>query len=46
MGDGSSAAAPGPMPPPPPGGYTIPAPTAYSPSGNTSVPTRKPGDDQ
>jgi len=46
MGDGSSAATSGPLPPSPPGGYTIPAPTTYSPSANTSVPTRKPGDDQ
>ena len=46
MRDVSSSAPAGPMPPPPPGGYTIPAPTTYSPSANTSVPTRKPGDDQ
>jgi hypothetical protein len=46
MGDGSTVAPAGPMPPPPPGGYTIPAPTTYSPSANTGVPTRKPGDDQ
>jgi hypothetical protein len=46
MGDVSAAVPSGPTPPSPPGGYTIPAPTTYSPSGNTSVPTRKPGDDQ
>ncbi len=35
----------GPVPPPPPGGYTIPAPSAYTPPTNSTVPTRKPGDD-
>jgi hypothetical protein len=49
MGDVSSPPS-GPTPPSPPAtssGYTIPAPTAYSPSpATTNVPTRKPGDDQ
>ena len=48
MGDVSSPPLSGPTPPSPPGGgYTIPAPTTYSPPPvNTNVPTRKPGDDQ
>jgi hypothetical protein len=36
----------GPVPPSPPGGYSIPAPTTFTPPSNPSVPTRKPGDDQ
>jgi hypothetical protein len=46
MGDMNTAVPAGPTPPPPPGGYTIPAPTTYSPPPSTNVPTRKPGDDQ
>jgi len=46
MPDASSPAPQGPKPPSPPGGYSIPTPTTYTPSANTSVPTRKPGDDQ
>jgi hypothetical protein len=49
MGDASATAPSGPTPPSPPstpGGYTIPAPTSYTPPSTTSVPTRKPGDDQ
>jgi len=52
MGDGSTTPPAGPTPPSPPstpstaGGYTIPAPTNYTPPASSSVPTRKPGDDQ
>jgi hypothetical protein len=46
MGDSNMTMPSGPTPPPPPGGYTIPAPTNYTPPANSSVPTRKPGDDQ
>jgi hypothetical protein len=47
MGDVSSPPSSGPTPPSPPGGYTIPAPTSYSPPpSTTNVPARKPGDDQ
>ena len=46
MGDASSPPPAGPTPPSPPGGYSIPTPTTYTPSANTSVPTRKSGDDQ
>jgi hypothetical protein len=50
MGDVSATVPSGPTPPSPPsapGGYTIPAPTSYSPPpSTTSVPTGKPGDDQ
>jgi hypothetical protein len=49
IGDGSTTPPAGPTPPSPPstpGGYAIPAPTNYTPPASTSVPTRKPGDDQ
>jgi hypothetical protein len=46
MGDaGNPAGSSAPMPPPPPSGYTIPQPNPYTPSTNSAVPTRKPGDD-
>jgi hypothetical protein len=46
MPDANAPTAPGPTPPSPPGGYSIPAPTNYTPSTNTTVPTTKPGDVQ
>jgi hypothetical protein len=47
MGDANAAPPLGPTPPPPPSnGYSIPTPSAYTPPATSSVPTRKPGDDQ